>query len=1162
MSLPNHLTLAPRDAAAALDAFGARYGRPSMLLLMHAAVPETLRPELLALLRANFLPARRHEAYLDADVLFGPVTTELGGGYFRIDPQVRWHALVMLRGLSHGEPRLRQRRVAELLWRWIERTEPQAARRGDRALAEYLEVQRWVALAYLDSEAAATAFAQAMKRVTEGGTPLAAAARLKLGGLAAAIEIPLAGEAALLAYARGVDALAQGDEAAAREHLQGLEDEAPSVGGVSLRPARELLAPTTGEAESAGSSAPSAETSPTWSAAFDRVAAEPSHDHDVFISYAPADDQSVLEQAGWVTTLHTALGASLAQRLGRDVSIWRSTASISGGKLSAGTKRILERSAVFLAVVSPAYLRSPEAQRELQYFCAGAKRQLRVFKVEKFPVEGDEHQPPELQNAPGVRLVTQGPSSREEEGLDPHDAEDVAKYSLMRSLDPREKSDRKKYLREVGKLATAIAVSLGQRPGDPKTDLRVDADPEPVTAGFRWPPVLGFMAVIKAKRDGFTGRAWIFDAIERWLERRRPAGLLVVGEAGIGKTALIAELAARRTDRELAAVHFCRFDDNKTLSPGTFVGSIATQLAAALPAYKRLVEADVQGQTALDQSWLNPGRALELGILKPIKRISPAPESVLLIVDGLDEALKVSSDESLVSLLSSQLGRFPKNVRLIMTSRPSEAVVAALQSWCQILEIDASGAQALADCRQFVLGRAQQDPLAQRLGKHGWSRERLAVAIEALCAGNLLLANRMLHDLESGTLSFEDLDSTAPSGLSSYYERLLDRAFSEGAYEEAQRVLGLIAASPAPIPITELAAILGIDQSAVEAILRQLSPVLVQIDDGVALAHASFEQWLTEQGENGKPRAGRYAIDLSASRAAIDTWRSSQAKPDQPDRFGTRPPWREAAVADAEGRRTRPPPTDAKGEGAPDSPAHREGPKRQFGLRDLTVRRIRMKTAYRLNPSRLPTVGLFDSVVDPADMEALFAVEALTNPRIRDEVGQLSLVPPEERIAGAGSSLIMTAFTHLNPMGSRFSDGSYGVFYACGTLEGAIASVSHHSAMFLARVAEPAVDVDMRVIKVEIDADLVDLREPRYQREFDLFNLDSYAAAQALGRELRDAGHWGVIYPNTRLPNDDAVAIFRPRALRNARPSGHIVLHWDGEGITHWSKRNSRSQLN
>jgi hypothetical protein len=82
---------------------------------------------------------------------------------------------------------------------------------------------------------------------------------------------------------------------------------------------------------------------------------------------------------------------------------------------------------------------------------------------------------------------------------------------------------------------------------------------------------------------------------------------------------------------------------------------------------------------------------------------------------------------------------------------------------------------------------------------------------------------------------------------------------------------------------------------------------------------------------------------------------------------------------------------------------------------------------YRLVPSRFPPIDLFERVAAPEDLDTVFAIEALANPRLRQEAGEISLVPREERVSGPGSSAIMAAFTHLNPLGSRFSSGAYGV---------------------------------------------------------------------------------------------------------------------------------------
>ena len=106
--------------------------------------------------------------------------------------------------------------------------------------------------------------------------------------------------------------------------------------------------------------------------------------------------------------------------------------------------------------------------------------------------------------------------------------------------------------------------------------------------------------------------------------------------------------------------------------------------------------------------------------------------------------------------------------------------------------------------------------------------------------------------------------------------------------------------------------------------------------------------------------------------------------------------------------------------------------------RALPLQAVSWQPCHRLIASRFPTVGLYDEIASPDDLEVVFAIEALTNPRMRQELQQISLVPPADRVTGPGATLIMTAFTHLNPLGSRFSDGSWGVYYAAESLDTAV----------------------------------------------------------------------------------------------------------------------------
>ena len=112
----------------------------------------------------------------------------------------------------------------------------------------------------------------------------------------------------------------------------------------------------------------------------------------------------------------------------------------------------------------------------------------------------------------------------------------------------------------------------------------------------------------------------------------------------------------------------------------------------------------------------------------------------------------------------------------------------------------------------------------------------------------------------------------------------------------------------------------------------------------------------------------------------------------------------------------------------------------------VPLRRVSWRPSYRLIPSRYPTVGLYDAIADPADLDVVFAIEALANPRIRDELGELTLVPREERLTGPGATPVMAAFTHLNPEARASPTAPYGVYYAAHSLETAIAEVSHHRA--------------------------------------------------------------------------------------------------------------------
>ena len=215
-----------------------------------------------------------------------------------------------------------------------------------------------------------------------------------------------------------------------------------------------------------------------------------------------------------------------------------------------------------------------------------------------------------------------------------------------------------------------------------------------------------------------------------------------------------------------------------------------------------------------------------------------------------------------------------------------------------------------------------------------------------------------------------------------------------------------------------------------------------------------------------------------------------------------------------------------------------------------SVTRIDWPGSVRIISSRYPPVGLFDRVADQADLEAVFEIESLTNDRLRDQLGEISLVPEGDRVYGAGTTPIMAAFTHPNTEGSRFSDGSFGIYYAGDCLDTAIAESRFHRERFLRYSSEPPIRLEMRTYYASISADLYDLRNLRSSHP-ELFDPDigAYGPSQVIGLELKNKGGNGVIYHSVRRQGGECVGVFRPSAIGPVTQGPHFEYIWDGSAI-------------
>lgn len=220
---------------------------------------------------------------------------------------------------------------------------------------------------------------------------------------------------------------------------------------------------------------------------------------------------------------------------------------------------------------------------------------------------------------------------------------------------------------------------------------------------------------------------------------------------------------------------------------------------------------------------------------------------------------------------------------------------------------------------------------------------------------------------------------------------------------------------------------------------------------------------------------------------------------------------------------------------------------------DPAVARIIFDRTYRIIPSRYPPVDLFERIADPANWELLAEIEGLTNDRLRTEIGVLAAVPVHERVAGDGATPIMAAFTHIG-FPSRFTDGSFGVYYASDRFEAALSESLHHKRKFLRNTSEPRMTFDLRTYVGRIDAELHDIRGGWPEAH----DPDTYLHSQALGIRLRKHGSPGIAFDSVRHPPAGNIAVFRPSVLR--APAGqphtiqgpHLRVEWDGTATTRY----------
>ncbi len=207
---------------------------------------------------------------------------------------------------------------------------------------------------------------------------------------------------------------------------------------------------------------------------------------------------------------------------------------------------------------------------------------------------------------------------------------------------------------------------------------------------------------------------------------------------------------------------------------------------------------------------------------------------------------------------------------------------------------------------------------------------------------------------------------------------------------------------------------------------------------------------------------------------------------------------------------------------------------------------------FRVIPSRYPKIDLYERVASFEEWELLHEIESLTNPRLRDEVGDIRLVREEDRVFGEGASWIMAAFTHppADGRGGRFNR-DFGIYYCSPEEKVCVGETLYHQERFLRESRVEKEVVQMRLLAAKLGP--VHLHDIRHLTDRPgakmVYHPANYSHGQRLGEMLKAQSSYGLRYRSVRAEPGECVAVMRPSALSAARHVRYLQYNYLGGAI-------------
>ncbi len=354
-----------------------------------------------------------------------------------------------------------------------------------------------------------------------------------------------------------------------------------------------------------------------------------------------------------------------------------------------------------------------------------------------------------------------------------------------------------------------------------------------------------FSGYIEEKTRGFVGRKFVFDAIDQFASGNPRGYFFVRGDPGIGKTALLAEMA-----KQGGHAHHFNIRTRNIAGTADFLRNLCAQLIAR----HRLGVSSLPPEATKDSGFLTT-------LLGQVSKQLRDGQRIFVLVDALDEADRTGLAPGANTLCLPEA--LPGGVFFVITTRRDTEVNLPIRIDCEqrTLFLEHDSQDNLSDVEVFVQNHLAMAGIQRYLQSRTLDDKVFVEEMVAKSEGNFMYLHCVLPEIANGFYAGRPL-AEIPQGLENYYQDHWTRMKKQDEDAWLRYKLPVIMAltvAAEPVPLDAVRAFSGVeDPVRVLSVLRDWQAFLhedrVPGDKGgeekrYRLYHLSFLEFLKKKDE-------------------------------------------------------------------------------------------------------------------------------------------------------------------------------------------------------------------------------------------------------------------------------------------------------------------------